>query len=400
MDPFYTPPSGWEQTSLGSVLKNRTVVIANLTLTPVPVEGYQLLYRTSDAQGKPRATVTTIMVPVNASSDKLVAYNVEENSNSLQCAPSFIFQDRAPTPFQPVYAHIQGVMQMALAKGWIVTSMDSEGLNSAYTAGPQQGRMMLDSIRATLAFGETVGLLPTAKTVMWGYSGGAITTSWAEALLESYAPELAVIGGGTPADLLASLENLNGGYASALVVSALLGLGAGFPAFNESLYSIATPKMLAFMADDIANVCTGVGFKNPPGVVDFFADDTYFTTGNTTLSLPAWQKVFAATHLGTRENKALTPKIPVHMYHAINDELIPYTVATALVSGWCANGANLEFVTETTSTVAHGDEELRGAPGAMAFFADRFAGKPFAKGCTYTFEGLSFSIPPSSLPTA
>lgn len=49
-----------------------------------------------------------------------------------------------------------------------------------------------------------IGLNPTANSVMWGYSGGAIAVGWAAALLDSYAPELNVVGAshsGTPADL-------------------------------------------------------------------------------------------------------------------------------------------------------------------------------------------------------
>lgn len=85
-----------------------------------------------------------------------------------------------------------------------MTLVDYEGPNSAYVAGPQQGRAVIDSVRATLAFGSSIGLDSTAKVVMTGYSGGAIGVGWAEALLDTYAPELNVIGsatGGTPASL-------------------------------------------------------------------------------------------------------------------------------------------------------------------------------------------------------
>ena len=58
----------------GTVLRNRTVDIALLTTVSVPnVKGYQLLYSTTDVFGGPITTVTTVMVPSNASSHKLVA---------------------------------------------------------------------------------------------------------------------------------------------------------------------------------------------------------------------------------------------------------------------------------------------------------------------------------------
>mgnify|MGYP001568480912 CR=1 FL=1 len=93
--------------------------------------------------------------------------------------------------------------------GWIITLMDHEGPNSAYAYGPQAGKAVLDSVRATIAFGPAIGLDPTAKAVLWGYSGGAIAVSWAEALVNSYAPELHIVGGahgGTPASLQPCVE--------------------------------------------------------------------------------------------------------------------------------------------------------------------------------------------------
>lgn len=112
IDPFYTPPAGWcvsrktrihtytdflqrIDTTPGTILKNRTVVVAVATLVPVPVHGFQVLYRTTDAFGNPMATITTIMVPTGAAPDKLVVYASAEDAVDIQCAPSFLSKPAA-----------------------------------------------------------------------------------------------------------------------------------------------------------------------------------------------------------------------------------------------------------------------------------------------------------------
>ena len=99
-----------------------------------------------------------------------------------------------------------------LMTGWVVTTADYEGPNSAFAAGRLEGRSVLDSIRATTAFGD-LGLQAGAKVAMWGYSGGAIAAGWAAALHKTYAPEINLVGvahGGTPSNLFALADNLSG----------------------------------------------------------------------------------------------------------------------------------------------------------------------------------------------
>ncbi|KAL8283890.1 hypothetical protein RQP46_005322 [Phenoliferia psychrophenolica] len=304
-DPFYVPPTGWENAAPGTIFRNRTVLAAIATAVPLPVEEtFQLLYRTNDAFGAPLATVTTILVPYNAAPDKLMAYASAEDSTSTMCAPSYM--------------------------SWIVTLSDYQGPKSAFTSGPQSGMAVLDAIRATKLFAPTLGLHPSARTVMWGYSGGAIAVGWAEALLATYgAPDLLknVVGaatGGIPADILLTFIQLNNSPNSGFVPQGLTGLAAGYPDFFESYYSLATPKMLAIIADGIATQCGGNANADN---IDFFdAAGTYFTTGASTLSIPIWQETFEKTKLGAA-NQTLVPSIPMHFYHAVADEYVGHIVS-------------------------------------------------------------------------
>ncbi|KAL8276429.1 hypothetical protein RQP46_011181 [Phenoliferia psychrophenolica] len=59
------------------------------------------------------------------------------------------------------------------------------------------------------------------------------------------------------------------------------------------------------------------------------------------------------------------------MYHALNDEAIPYTIALNLAKAWCTNGASVELITNSLPEFDHTMEEEYGAPAALQFFEDR-----------------------------
>lgn len=89
-DPFYTPPSGWESQPVGTILNTRNIIPATLGLFPnLGLQGWQLLYRTQGANGEPLATVTTILKPLGAKTDRLLAYTFAEDGNNRKCAPSY-----------------------------------------------------------------------------------------------------------------------------------------------------------------------------------------------------------------------------------------------------------------------------------------------------------------------
>lgn len=78
------------------------------------------------------------------------------------------------------------------------------------------------------------------------------------------------------------------------------------------------------------------------------------------------------------------------MYHGQSDEVIPYASAQKAAAAWCANGASVEFVTETGGT-GHLGTEFAMTQTATDWLALRLNGTPPASGCstgTYTASGL------------
>jgi hypothetical protein len=69
----------------------------------------------------------------------------------------------------------------------------------------------------------------------------------------------------------------------------------------------------------------------------------------------------------------------VYMFHAPQDEIIPYTNATTLRDEWCGYGASVQFV--TVQNGGHATTEVLGFPGAFNFVKAAFAGTT-GSGCS------------------
>lgn len=184
---------------------------------------------------------------------------VWEDAPSLNCAPSYTLQRglRAPNLFTGLL-DTPIVVNMALSRGWYAPFLslslsppltrsshaatstpdpqfflylpplphlsvcillprdtryvlvpDHQGPRSAFMAGYEEGYATLDGIRAGLRHLHFPVDLPVGVI---GYSGGGHATAWASHLVESYAPDLNIVGaayGGTPFDLGAMVHHLN-----------------------------------------------------------------------------------------------------------------------------------------------------------------------------------------------
>jgi hypothetical protein len=203
---------------------------------------------------------------------------------------------------------------------------------------------------------------------MWGYSGGAIASGWAAELQPTYAPEINLKGaalGGTPADLLAVGRALDGGPLSGVVLQATLGLAREYPVFtlgfNEAGHALAA---------DLADSC-GLG----DAVVRYpFRRMEEFTLVPDPLNFPYVVEVMKQVKLGST-----APAAPVYVYHAVLDEGIPFAQAAQLGADWCAKGADVTFHADLLSE--HVILGATGAPAAIDFLADRFAGRPTRSTC-------------------
>ncbi|CAO3626187.1 unnamed protein product [Cunninghamella echinulata] len=376
VDPFYVPPTGFESAKEGSILKQRTLppnALALLSAFPQNIEQvHQFLYRTTDGLGNPTATVTTLMVPYNADPTKLVSYQVAEDSPYIECAPSYTFQKDSGVAGVNTQVEIL-LIDTLLSRGWYVNVPDYEGPGSYFTVGAMAGHGVLDSIRAVLSSTNTSKLHADAKVQMWGYSGGALATGWAVQLQPSYAPELSFIGaalGGTPVNINATLNAVDGSPFAGLVASGIIGLSQQYKELNDYVNQMIKPEKKQ-MFEESKKKCLGelilkYAFQR-------FSD---FVTRPDYLNDPIATKVINENIMGQTD----TPKIPLFMYHAKNDQIVPFAPAKTLVNNWCGKGATIEFVQDELSE--HVILAITGAANAIQFIINCFSGKDITMNCS------------------
>jgi hypothetical protein len=324
------------------------------------------MYTSTDTNGQPEADVTTIIVPsfpAATTPRPLVAYDVAWDSLSLNCAPSYEMQNGSEKE--------QGLINSALSNGWAVDVSDFEGLQAQYAGGVQAGHGVLDSVRAAERFAPA-GLAGVATPVgIWGYSGGGQASAWAAELQPSYAPELHVKGvaeGGVPANVGAVARNIDGGPFSGIYLAAGIGLGRVYPQLIDldSLLNSAGKAMEA----NISQQC----IEQYVPQYAFQRIEQYTNGGVDPLTLSGVQQAIADDALGQ-----YTPAGPLYVYHAYNDEIIPIGGVNALVSKYCSEHVTTDYYVSYTDD--HNSLAGSGAPAAVAYLANRFAGQPPPSNC-------------------
>ncbi|KAF7977236.1 hypothetical protein HWV62_4339 [Athelia sp. TMB] len=369
-DPFYKPPAGFESAAPGTVFSNRPVSSGLSGVTAV-----QVLYRTTLINGSATATVATILTGPQSTGTKLVAYAGPEDSVNTTCADSYLYYTGTTSSSSTLGPDTAAI----LATGATVVVPDYEGPNSAFSVGRQEGMGLLDALRAALNYAPA-GLSKTAALGGYGYSGGAIATGWAASLQPTYAPELNVKGwafGGTPANVTSTLQNVEGTIFAGYAISGLAGQMAGYTAAQERFTQISTAAGAAAIAK-ARTQCSGSDLTS--FLLANFETTKYQTLGNRLLYDPAVVSVLLNGTMGL--NKAETPTAPIYMFHGKYDEVIPYASAQAAANAWCANGASVEFVTETGGT-GHLGTALALGGTAIAWLDLRLGGTPPAAGCAH-----------------
>lgn len=393
-DSFYTAPGQLSSTTPGQVLRSRRVNIRALQLFPVRVQAWQLLYRTSDADGKPDVAVTTLMIPEGrAQKRKLLSFQAATDSTLRVCGPSYSLTHGLPidlsTRVGPITLTNPGAETLlaaaGLTKGWAVAMPDHGGSSDRFLTPHQPGYAVLDGIRAVQNFTPRQ-LPPKTPTALWGYSGGAIASSWAIEEQPTYAPELNIKGaaiGAPERDLAASLKSVNFTPLAGLIPIALGAIGKDSPAFRARLNRYLTPAGRRIVAET-GNHCVGQNVLSNL----WFDYRRYLTKPvNVVLADPVIKKAIAARGITGR-----SPEVPTYVYNGISEEVAPISGTDKLVRSYCAGGTPVTFhreqlppnpIPQISST--HGIVLMTGASSAFDWLNTRLTpGAATPRGCQIT----------------
>lgn len=368
-DPFFAPPAGFEHAAPGTVLRSRDVELGFLGLIPQKVKATQLLYRTTDMNGLPQATVTTVLIPAAHRPDHIrpvVSYQCAIDAVSSRCFPSYALRRHAKAVGS--LAQLEYLLvAAALAEGWVVSVPDHEGPDGMWGAPYEPGYCVLDGLRATLSF-EQFGLAPDSQVGLWGYSGGGLASAWAAEMHSSYAPEINIVGAvlGSPVgDLGHTFRRLNGSYLAALPALVVSALAKTYPDLNRVIEQHATEDGRALL-QRLEQMTT------LEAIIRLFRkdmDDLVQPPLEEVLQMPEVQYVFENIKLGTA-----VPTPPVLIVQAVHDSVIDVDDIDDLAHLYSSGGAQVTYHRDMFSE--HMLLHPMSAPMTLRWLTDRFAGRP------------------------
>jgi pimeloyl-ACP methyl ester carboxylesterase len=360
---FYTPPSPLPAGSPGDVIWARTAPSISTSAT-----AYKILYRSTGVTGNAIAVSGTVLVPnaawTGGGTRPLTAYASGTQGWADSCAPS---REMDSNSFDEGFA-----VTNLLAKGWAVVVTDYPGLGTPgdhqYNVGISEGHAVLDALRAATRLPET-GLSASTKMAIEGYSQGGGAAGWAAQQKTAYAPSLNLLGaalGGTPANLQAVKNNIDGSAFFAFLAGTAIGYRAAYPSLNVDSYLTLYGKLAISTLNTLCQL--------PALALYAFHHLTEYTINNVDpTTTPAFTAALNANNLG-----ASKPAVPVLQYHGAIDEVIPYAVEQTLHNQWCAQGAKSQLVPWVGE---HVTTQLIAQTDVVNWIANRFAGQAAPSNC-------------------
>ncbi|MGP4053390.1 lipase family protein [Mycobacterium sp. 4D054] len=368
-DPFYEPLQGFEHARPGTVLRSRDVELAFLGVIPQKFHATQLLYRTTDLNGEPQATVTTVVAPAERTSERpmpIVSYQCAIDAVAGRCFPSYALR-RGAKAIGSVAQFEFLLVAAALAEGWAVSVPDHEGTAGMWGAPFEPGYHVLDGVRAAVNHAP-LGLSQDAPVGLWGYSGGGLASAWAAEVQDSYAPDLNVVGAvlGSPVgDLGHAFRRLNGSIYSGLPAMVVAALTHIYPDLNRIIQQHATEDGKAMLARiekmTTAHAMLSLAGKDMAHMIDRPLEEILLS--------PEVQHVFDSIKLGTA-----APKVPVLIVQAVHDRIISVDDIDELTETYTRGGASVTYHRDALSE--HLLLHPMSAPMTLRWLRDRFAGRP------------------------
>lgn len=400
-DPFYAYDGSAPLASYapGAVLKKRTLQYHIVGL-PTPVTAIQLLYRTSDAQGRPAANVTTVVRSITGDSSKAVSYQSFYDSLNPQDGPSRAIA--GGVTLGGIIANSENLFLVPLlAQGFNVVIPDTEGQTADFAAGPEYGTNTLDSIRAATDAEAATGMNADTRIGLMGYSGGAIATNWAAALAPSYAPDVnkKLVGfaeGGLLVDPAHNLKYVDGSLVwSGVIPMAIIGVSRSYGidlkqylnSYGQQVYAKLEHGSLL----DALGHYPGLTWKK-------LAKPQYANPNSVTAFVEAVNKI----NLGS----AATPTAPGFIAQGnggvvegtfgnppgigTGDGVMVAGDVRALARQYCASG-NGSIAYHPYNLLSHVPVAAAWAPEAVGWLGDRFAGKTAPSDCGRIPQGNSLA---------
>lgn len=392
---FYTPPSPLPPGRPGDLIRtepSRLVLEPSGQLGAYVGTGTRIMYRSTDARGKPVAVTGTYIepdVPWPGNGPRpLLAYATGPYGAGEQCAPSRLFNQgiHFSQGFDLMFHFEEGFFATLLARGFALVVTDGVGMGIHGPESPQflnrvaAGTALIDAARAAKKLPGT-SLEPDGPVAFWGFASGGQASLSAAELASTYGPELNIVGTFADApltEIVESIPGIDGNYLAVLFGYLLRGIIASYPETEQIIRDVLTPRGLQTL-DWSGHTCVFQGGAD----YAFRHLQFWFNTDlNALVSNDPFKSLLAAQRVGN-----IKPKGPVYISHNRWDPLLPYHAARKTAADWCAMGADVQFWTNEEPPLFNKLDINSLVPlyvdgeRSMAWLADRFNGVPTTPNC-------------------
>ena len=383
----------------GTVLDTRTLQYHVIGI-PTPVSVIQILFRTTDAQGRPSAGVTSVIRSITGDSSKAVSYQSFYDSLNPADSPSRAIA--GDLSLGGVIANAETLFLAPLVlQGYNVVIPDTEGQTADFAAGPEYGTTTLDSIRAATSDAAGTGMGGATEFGLEGYSGGAIATGWAAALAPSYAPDVNrnLVGfadGGLLVDPAHNLKYVAGSLVwSGVIPMAIIGVARSYSIdFSKYLTPYGMQVYTKLQQGSIVNALgeypgltwqkmAKPQYANPDSVPEFVNAVNKINLG--AVGTPTIPGYIAQGDGGVLEGTLSNPP-----GIGTGDGVMVAGDVRALARQYCATGdGSIKY--DQFDLLSHTGTAVAWAPLALGWLNDRFAGRTAPSSCGSIAAGNSLT---------
>ena len=370
LDGFYTPPEAIPA-------EPGTIIRAEALSVDVPgAHAYRMLYTSARPDGTPAVSGGMLFIPdgpAPAGGRKVVAWAHGTLGMGDACAPS-----RSTNPLQDTNNWLDEMIHL----GWIVVSTDYVGMGTPgpnlYLVAEAEVADVVNSVRAVRNFPESGA---GSSYVVWGHSQGGHSALWSGHLAPAMAPDLTLLGVAAAAPA-AELPLIMGAQWNT-TVGWVIGpeIVQSWPVVYPQLpldgyistEGQAQGKRLAYECIQAAAI---EGLARTSLGQEFFLVDPVPT---------AW-----GDRAMDQTPRPLPASMPVFIGQSTADTVVLPWPNAVLQEKWCSNGSVIDML--WIGEVSHQDTAMTIGPTAVAWMADRFAGRPATRTCN--------EPPPVSQPVA
>ena len=328
---------------------------------------HRVLYRSTSPDGKPIAVSGVIIIPPGAPPEggwPVVAWAHPTTGIVPHCAPSLALL---------IFQQIAGSRPLT-EQGYAIAATDYPGLGTPgphpYLVGVSEARAVIDSVRAARNLPGVNG----NRYAVWGHSQGGQAALFTGIISESYAPELKLLGvaAAAPATDLATLmtDDLNSTGGRNLTAMTVWSWSRIYDAPADSVVARAVMPVV----DRLAEECIESPFDIWVRARTAAPLAEKFLIVKNPAEIEPWHSLMV------RNTPGLLPRaLPIFLAQGTADGLVRPQVTLDYMKRLCAAGSAVRML--ELQGVSHGFAGAKSADAAVAWIADRFAGKPAPSDC-------------------